>query len=78
MFEYQTAISELTGLPVSNATLYEGAAAVAAGGLAGAAAQRRGRFLVSRGLHPHSREALRRPPRATARRVEEIGLSAAV
>ena len=27
MFEYQTTICELTGLPVSNATLYEGAVA---------------------------------------------------
>ena len=30
MFEYQTAICELTGLPVSNASLYEGPSAVAA------------------------------------------------
>ena len=30
MFEYQTAISELTALPVSNASVYEGASAVAA------------------------------------------------
>ncbi len=30
MFEYQTAISELTGLPVSNASTYEGPSAVAA------------------------------------------------
>ena len=29
MFEYQTAISELTGLPVSNATLYEAPSALA-------------------------------------------------
>ena len=29
MFEYQTAISELTGLPVSNASVYEGPSAVA-------------------------------------------------
>jgi glycine cleavage system pyridoxal-binding protein P len=30
MFEYQTAISELTALPVSNASVYEGPSAVAA------------------------------------------------
>src|SRR5271169_4375423 len=32
MFEYQTAISELTGLPVSNASMYEGPSAKAATG----------------------------------------------
>ena len=32
MFEYQTAISELTALPVSNASVYEGPSAVAAAG----------------------------------------------
>ena len=30
MFEYQTAICELTGLAVSNASVYEGPSAVAA------------------------------------------------
>ena len=32
MFEFQTAISELTGLPVANASVYEGPSAVAAAG----------------------------------------------
>src|SRR5579884_4369040 len=32
MFEYQTAVSELTGLPVSNASVYEGPSAVGAAG----------------------------------------------
>src|SRR2546430_3640354 len=32
MFEYQTAISELTALPASNASVYEGPSAVAAAG----------------------------------------------
>jgi glycine dehydrogenase subunit 1 len=62
MFEYQTAICELTGLPVSNASVYEGPSAVAAAGyvakLANSGPPLRSRFIVSRGVHPHSREAL--------------------
>jgi glycine dehydrogenase subunit 1 len=58
MFEYQTAISELTGLPISNASVYEGPSAVAAAGYVAKLANDRRRFIVSRGLHPHSREAL--------------------
>ena len=58
MFEYQTAISELTGLPVSNASMYEGPSAVAAAGYVAKLANGRGRFVVSDGVHPHSREAL--------------------
>jgi glycine dehydrogenase subunit 1 len=59
MFEYQTAISELTGLPVSNASVYEGPSAVgAAGYVAKHAKPGRTRFVVSRGVHPHSRETL--------------------
>jgi len=62
MFEYQTAICELTGLPISNASVYEGPSAVAAAGyvakLANSSPPTRARFVVSRGVHPHSREAL--------------------
>ena len=58
MFEYQTAISELTGLPVSNASVYEGPSAVAAAGYVAKLANGRRRFVASRGVHPHSRETL--------------------
>ncbi|HEY3726848.1 MAG TPA: aminomethyl-transferring glycine dehydrogenase subunit GcvPA [Solirubrobacteraceae bacterium] len=59
MFEYQTAISELTGLPFSNASVYEGPSAVAAAGYVAKHAVGRRRFVVSSGVHPHSRETLR-------------------
>jgi glycine dehydrogenase subunit 1 len=59
MFEYQTAISELTALPVSNASVYEGPSAVAAAGYLAKLHNRKGRFVVSAGLHPHSIETLR-------------------
>jgi glycine dehydrogenase subunit 1 len=58
MFEYQTAISELTGLPISNASVYEGPSAVAAAGYVAKVANGRGRFVISRGVHPHSRECV--------------------
>ncbi len=59
MFEYQTAISELTGLPVSNASVYEGPSAVAAAGYVAKNTNNRKRFVISRGVHPHSRECVR-------------------
>ena len=75
MFEYQTAISELTGLPVSNATLYEGPSAVASAGWLAKLQNGRGRFLVSRGLHPHSREALATTAAGYGTAVEELPLA---
>src|SRR6185503_1607173 len=59
MFEYQTAISELTGLPVSNASMYEGPSSVASAGYLAKLETGRRKFVISRGVHPHSRETLR-------------------
>src|SRR3954451_20607948 len=58
MFEFQTAMSELTGLPVSNAALYEGPSAVASAAYLAIGATGRKKLVASRGVHPHSREAL--------------------
>src|SRR3954462_466152 len=75
MFEYQTAISELTGLPVSNASVYEAPSAVAAAGdLAKLHQPRRTRFLVSRGVHPQARETLATTSVGWGTTVEEIPL----
>jgi glycine dehydrogenase subunit 1 len=78
MFEYQTAISELTGLPVSNATLYEAPSAVASAGWLAHLHNGRPRFLVSRGLHPHSREALATTAAGYGTAVQEIALDGGV
>ena len=74
MFEYQTAISELTGLPVSNATLYEGPSALGAAGFLARQHHRRSRFLVSRAVHPHARETLATMSAGWNIEVEEIPL----
>ncbi len=74
MFEYQTAISELTGLPVSNATLYEGPSALGAAGFLAYQHHKRTRFLISRGVHPHARETLRTMSAGWGIEVQEIPL----
>ena len=58
MFEFQTAMSELTGLPVSNAALYEGPSTVASAAYLAIGATGRRKLVASRGVHPHSRESL--------------------
>ncbi len=75
MFEFQTAISELTGLPVANASLYEGpSSAASAAYLALGAGKGRRRLVVSRGLHPHARAALETYARGFDAKVVEVGL----
>ncbi len=75
MFEYQTAISELTGLPISNASVYEAPSAVAAAGYVAKHTNHRKRFVISRGVHPHSRETLRTHAHAWGMEVVEAPLN---
>src|SRR5437763_956928 len=74
MFEFQTAISELTGLPVSNASLYEGPSSVASAGYLAKLENGRKKFVVSRGVHPHSRETLRTYSKGYGTEVVEVAL----
>jgi glycine dehydrogenase subunit 1 len=75
MFEYQTAISELTALPVSNASVYEGPSAVGAAGYLARQSRPGRRLVVSRGLHPHSRDTLRTMAAGWGTTIEEVGLA---
>jgi glycine dehydrogenase subunit 1 len=74
MFEYQTAISELTALPVSNASVYEGPSAVAAAGYLAKLHNGGRRFVVSAGLHPHAIETLHTQAHGYGMEVVEIPL----
>jgi glycine dehydrogenase subunit 1 len=74
MFEYQTAISELTALPVSNASVYEGPSAVASAAYLAKLANGRRKVVVSRGVHPHSRETLLTYAHGYRAEVVEVGL----
>ncbi|UJA19868.1 aminomethyl-transferring glycine dehydrogenase subunit GcvPA [Thermoleophilia bacterium SCSIO 60948] len=75
MFEFQTAISELTGLPVANASLYEGPSSVASAAyLALGATKGRRKIVISRGVHPHSRQTLGAYAEGFGAEVVEVGL----
>jgi glycine dehydrogenase subunit 1 len=74
MFEYQTAISELTALPVSNASVYEGPSAVAAAAYLAKIANGKPKVVVSRGVHPHARAALRTTAAGYGHEIVEVGL----
>ena len=74
MFEYQTAISELTALPVSNASVYEGPSAVAAAAYLAKLHNSKHRLVVSAGLHPHTLETLRTNAHGYGMEVVEVPL----
>jgi len=75
MFEYQTAICELTGMDVSNASVYEGPSALAAAGYLAKLTNGRSRFVISRGVHPHARETLRTLSAGYGTIVDEVALA---
>jgi glycine dehydrogenase subunit 1 len=58
IFEWQTLVCGLTGLEVSNASLYDGASAAAEAALMAMRITRRSKLVVSGGLHPHYRDVL--------------------
>lgn len=59
MFEYQTLICQLTGMDVSNASLYDGGSAAAeAVLLAMSVTSRPGKVVVAESVHPHYRQTL--------------------
>jgi glycine dehydrogenase subunit 1 len=70
VFEWQTMVCGLTGLDVSNASLYDGASATAEAVLLALRATRRTRVVVAHGLHPHYGDVLRTYLRALGTRLE--------
>ncbi len=58
-FEYQTMISDLTGMEFSNASLYDGATAAAEGLLLAWRVTRKNKFLIAKSLHPEYIETIK-------------------
>ena len=58
VFEFQTMVARIAGLPVSNASLYDGGSAAVEAVNLGVAATKRQTVWVSEGIHPHWRQML--------------------
>ncbi len=74
IFEYQTMICQLTGMDVSNASMYDGGTAVAEGAIMGCGATRRSKVIVSRSVNPYYRAVLRSYFHSRGLTLEEIPL----
>jgi glycine dehydrogenase subunit 1 len=59
IFEFQTIVSELYGLPLANASLYDGASATAEAALMATRLTKRGKVVVSGCVHPDYRATTR-------------------
>ena len=75
LFEYQTMVARLTGLPVANASLYDGASALVEAVNLGTAASGRETVWVSSGVHPHWRACLRTFSHGSGHRIVEVPLA---
>jgi glycine dehydrogenase subunit 1 len=72
IFEYQTYVCQLTGMDVSNASLYDGASALAEAASMAYHKTGRNKILVSRVVHPEWRAVLKTYAQAMEKIVEEI------
>ncbi len=73
IYEYQSLMTELTGLDVSNASHYDGATALAEAALVALKQTDRPTILISRSVHPHYLETIRTYLAGTPYKVEELG-----
>jgi glycine dehydrogenase subunit 1 len=76
LFEFQTQVAALTGLPVANASMYDGSTACAEAVLMAARVTRRNKAVLSGGLHPHYAETTRTLAHSAG--VEVVRLAAAI
>src|SRR6185295_11431791 len=75
LFDFQTYMTELTGLQVSNASLYDGASAVAEAALLGLRIKKAESFVyVSKAVHPEYRQVIQTYLNPQGHKIQEIEL----
>lgn len=72
IFEYQTMIANVTGMEVSNASMYDGASATAEAAMLAAANQKGDTIIISETVHPEVREVVKTYMRFNNIKVVEI------
>src|SRR5262252_9466285 len=75
IFEFQTYITQLTGMEVANASLYDGSTGLAEAVLMAHRIARKDRFLIAKTVHPEYRAVVETYARNLGIRVEMIGYS---
>ena len=73
LWEYQTMICQITGMDVSNASMYDGATAAAEAAVLSCVSTRRNEILVARSVHPNYRQVLRTYAKDRDYVIKEIG-----
>lgn len=59
IYEFQTMVAELYGMDLANASMYDGATAMAEAGLLAHAMNGRNKIVLSEAIHPHWRQVMR-------------------
>lgn len=73
IFEYQTMICELTGMDVANASMYDGATALAEAVAMAIHSTKRSEVLVAKSIHPETKEILYTYGKFNGSQVIEVG-----
>lgn len=75
IFEFQSIIAELTGMDVSNASMYDGATATAEATFMAQSITNRDTILISQGVHPYVREVIETYAKYRGLKTHCVGLS---
>lgn len=78
IFEFQTMVCEITGMEVANSSMYDGATALSEAAMMACGETKRKKVLVSRAVHPESREVLAANAHGQGVEVVEIGLDGGI
>src|SRR5699024_10309424 len=72
IFELQAMISEITGMPIANSSMYDGGTALAEAVNVSAAQTKKKKILVSKAIHPESRAVIETSAKAPNLEIIEI------